>query len=159
SRLSETSDRVEESVTPGDNTPASRPRAKLDKEGRAERNFLAQCLASPSIGREALAAIDISSTFSSDLMRRAAEHLGLRLTPGDSKPPADEDLSTAVAEISVLAGETRASTAALEAERLQLELLALDRDLAAAKAAGAPYNELSARRQTLQRRVSDAHGR
>jgi hypothetical protein len=48
------------------------PQPALDAAGRAERAFLAQCLASPAAGRAALAEMDIEAEFSSDLMRRAA---------------------------------------------------------------------------------------
>ena len=51
------------------------PQPALDAAGRAERAFLAQCLASPVAGREALADMDIDAEFSTDLMRRAAVHV------------------------------------------------------------------------------------
>jgi DNA primase len=161
--------RLIEKSTPAENAARSeptnrsdeRPRARvaLDKAGRAERNFLAQCLAAPATGREALGGMDVATAFSSDLMRRAADHFRARLTSGAAESPAEDDLALVVAEISVLAGQMRVSEAALEAERLQLEQFALEREMSAAKAAGVPYHELSARWQTLQRRISDAHGR
>ena len=51
------------------------PQPALDAAGRAERAFLAQCLASPVAGREALGDMDIDAEFSTDLMRRAAVHV------------------------------------------------------------------------------------
>jgi DNA primase len=148
-----------EAATEGNGTVRPAARATLDPAGRAERNFLAQCLAAPVIGRDALVEMDVAAAFSSDLMRRAAEHFRSRLTSGATDPPDEEHLALVVAEISVLAGQMRASEAALEAERLQLELLTLEREMTAAKAAGASYYELSSRRQGLLRRISDAKGR
>jgi DNA primase len=143
------------------NGSEERPRARgpLDKAGRAERNFLAQCLAAPAIGSEALAAMDLEAAFSSGLMRRAAEHFRSRLTSGAVDSPVEDDLSSLVAEISVLSGELRASEAALEAERLRLDLFALDRQITAAQAAGASSHELSGRWHELQRRIGDAEAR
>ena len=62
----------------GNGAPQRRPampQPALDAAGRAERAFLAQCLASPAAGRAALAEMDIEAEFSSELTRRAAAHV------------------------------------------------------------------------------------
>ncbi|MDP9346376.1 MAG: hypothetical protein M3P44_11770, partial [Actinomycetota bacterium] len=107
---------------------------RLDGAGRSERTFLAQCLASPAAGRAALEELDVDLTFSGDLTRRAARHVLARLTGEASEPPAedeDEELSALVAQIVVVSGTKPNSEAALEAERITLELLGVKRALAA----------------------------
>jgi DNA primase len=127
----------------------------LDAAGRAERSFLAQCLAAPAVGREALAGLDLDAAFTTDLTRRAAAHLRDRLAGAAADLPAgDDQLAALVAELVVRAGEMRPSEAALEGERLTLELLRLERDIAAARvaAAGDELSGLSRRREDLRRR-------
>jgi DNA primase len=127
----------------------------LDAAGRAERSFLAQCLAAPAVGREALAGLDLDAAFTTDLTRRAAAHLRDRLAGAAADLPAgDDQLAALVAELVVRAGEMRPSEAALEGERLTLELLRLERDIAAARvaAAGDELSGLSSRREDLRRR-------
>jgi hypothetical protein len=139
--------------------PLSQP--ALDAAGRAERNFLAQCQASRSGGLDALRAMDLAATFSTERMRRAAEHIRARLAGENVHVPDDDehDLSTLVAEIGVLAGQISASESALEAERLKLERVALDREIAAARAAGQPTHDLNRNRHELTRRIGEAEGR
>jgi DNA primase len=135
------------------NGGARRQAAPLDPTGRAEHAFLAQCLAAPSAGREALAALDLDAAFSSDLTRRAAAHVRERLAGGAEVPPGDDELATLVAELVVRAGQMRSSEAALESERLSLELLSIERQITAARAAAAgDVTPLVTRRQELRRR-------
>jgi DNA primase len=145
----------------GARRPARMAPASLDAAGRAERSFLAQCLAAPAVGREALAALDLDSAFTSDLTRRAAVHLRERLAGGRADLPAgDEELAAVVAEVVVRAGEMRPSEAALEGERLTLELLGVEREIAAARAAAAgDVAPLVARREDLKRRRDAAIAR
>ncbi|HEY7618470.1 MAG TPA: DNA primase [Solirubrobacteraceae bacterium] len=140
-------------AAPAGNGGARRQTAPLDPTGRAEHAFLAQCLAAPAAGRAALAALDIDAAFSSDLTRRAAAHVRERLAGGAEVPPGDDELATLVAELVVRAGEMRSSEAALEGERLSLELLSIERQIAAARAAAAgDVTPLVTRRQELRRR-------
>ncbi|MEA2252900.1 MAG: primase [Solirubrobacteraceae bacterium] len=139
--------------------PAAPP-AALDAAGRAERSFLAQCLAAPAIGLEALRAMDFDAVFTSDLTRRAAAHLRARLSGAGAELPADDDeLAALVAELVVRSGQMSASESAMEGERLRLDLFALEREIAAARTAGTTYHELVVRRQDLRRRVNEAQGR
>jgi hypothetical protein len=94
-------------------------------------------------------------------MRRVAEYIRARLAGENVHVPDDDehDLSTLVAEIGVLAGQISASESALEAERLKLERVALDREIAAARAAGQPTHDLNRNRHELTRRIGEAEGR
>jgi DNA primase len=134
--------------------PAAPHPASLDASGRAERSFLAQCLAAPAVGREALAGLDLQAAFTSDLTRRAAAHLRERLAGASAElPPGDDELASLVAEVVVRAGDMRPSEAALEGERLTLELLGIEREIAAARTAAAgDVTPLVSRRQDLRRR-------
>jgi DNA primase len=137
------------------------PQPALDAAGRAERAFLAQCLASPAAGREALADMDIDAEFSSDLTRRAAAHVHGQLVSGISALPDDDDeLATLVAALTVLAGGMRNSEAAVEGERLSLEVQRVKREIEVAKAAAAgDVGRLVALRQELERRRDGAIAR
>jgi DNA primase len=142
-------------------TSASEHVRALDAQERAERSFLAQCLAAPTAGREALATVDPETAFTSDLTRRAAAHVRKRLS-GESQDAAmhDDALAHLVAELVVRAGEGRASEAAVEGERLGLELMAVEREIAAARAAAAgDVTPLVARRQDLKQRRDAAIAR
>jgi DNA primase len=133
--------------------------AQLDPAGRAERLFLAQCLAAPAAGRDALEALDLDVAFTSDLTRRAAAHVRDRLAGDAHMPDGDDELERLVAQLVVRAGEMRSSEAAMEGERLRLKHFALDRQIAAAKAAGEPTKELSAERQQLLREIGEVQAR
>jgi DNA primase len=132
--------------------PAPQSRAALDALGRAERSFLAQCLAAPTGGREALAALDLDSWFASELTRRAAARLRGELASGTSEYPDDDELGKLIAALRVQSGGMPNSEAALEGERLGLELQRISRDIESAKVAGAgDVSRLVARRQELER--------
>jgi DNA primase len=138
----------------------ARRAAELDPTGRAEHSFLAQCLAAPTAGREALAGLDLDAAFTSDLTRRAAKHVRDRLAGEVDVPADDEELATLVAQLVVRAGEMRSSEAALEGERLSLELLRIEREIAAARSAAAgDVTPLVTRRQELRRRRDSAIAR
>jgi DNA primase len=102
---------------------------------RAERGFLALCIALPDRGREALAELDLEAHFNSELTRRAAEHLRSHLDSPASGVD-DGDLAALLAELAVRAAQTPARPAQLEVERLQLELARLEREIASARASG-----------------------
>jgi DNA primase len=141
--------------------PAAPHPASLDGSGRAERSFLAQCLAAPAVGRVALEALDLETAFTTDLTRRAAVHVRERLAGGSAELPAgDDELAALVAEVVVRAGEMRPSEAAVEGERLTLELLGIEREIAAARTAAAgDVTPLVSRRQDLRRRRDAAIAR
>jgi DNA primase len=156
---------VAERLAPGSAPAAStsaeprRQAAPLDPAGRAEHSFLAQCLAAPDAGAEALASVDLEADFTSDLTRRAAVYVRERLANGAELPAGDEELATLLAELVVRSGQLRASQSAVKAEHLRLQLNALDRQIAAAKSTGEPTSGLSARRQELRREIGEAEAR
>jgi DNA primase len=128
-----------------------RPVASLDT---GERAFLAQCVALPDIGEVALAQTD-DSTFSSELLRRAAAHLRVHLRePGEALPPEDAELATLVAQLRLGVGAEHASRETLEAERIKLELARVERELAAG--GSDDVNALAQRREELRRQMNTA---
>jgi DNA primase len=133
---------------------APAPFASLDAAARAERAFLAQCLALPSAGREALAAVDVDDAFTSDLTRRAARYLREHLdAPTAALAPDDTELGALFAELAIRAAQGSASAATLEGESLNLELLRLERAIASARSAGTgDVAPLVARREELRHR-------
>jgi DNA primase len=145
-------------TAPSDTEPR-RQAAPLDPAGRAEHSFLAQCLAAPDAGAQALASVDLEADFTSDLTRRAAVHVRERLASGAELPAGDDELATLLAELIVRSGEMRRSEAAVKAEHLRLQRNALDRQIAAAKSTGEPTSALSARRQDLLREIGEAGAR
>ena len=107
----------------------------IDQEIRAERAFLALCIALPAEGQAVLSEIDPDELLLSGLMRRAARHLVNRTgAPLADLPAEDEELARTVAELVELSGRgTGASPAQLEHARLVLELGRLDRAIRRAR--------------------------
>jgi DNA primase len=148
----------------GNGAPQQRPamsQPALDAAGRAERSFLAQCLASPAAGRAALDEMDIAAEFSTELTRRAAAHVRAQLAgERPALPEDDEELTRLVAALTVLSGGMRNSEAAVEGERLSLEVQRVKREIEVAKAAAAgDVGRLVALRQELERRRDGAIAR
>ena len=132
-------------------------RAALDPRERSERAFLAYCIALPGPGREALAELDLEHELAFPGPRRAAAHLRDHLdrpTAGVSED--DEELSRLLAELAVRAEALEATSAGLEAQRLQLALARASRDLAAARASGASVAKLAHHRDQLKVRFDAA---
>jgi DNA primase len=134
----------------GSTSGGTRPTGPLDARERSERAFLAICIALPREGREALASVDLDAHFTSQLTRRAAEHLRGHLDAPASGVD-DEELATLLAELLVRASATPAHPAQLDVERLQLDLARIDREIAATRAAGSGgLTELSSQRRRVQ---------
>ena len=114
------------------------PQPALDAAGRAERSFLAQCLASPPAGRAALAEMDLEAEF----LERPHAPCG-RPRAARSSPAARGRSRRAttswprIAALTVLSGGMRNSEAAVEGERLGLEVQRVKREIEVAKAAAA----------------------
>ena len=133
-----------------------------------ERAFLALCIAAPDDGEKALASLDIDEYFSSDLLRRAAKHLragDLRAPMAGSSPQTgaiedEAELEALLAELVVQGGRDAAHPAMLEAQRLQLELARVDRQIQRARGeqSGA-VSELAGRRAQVKREFDRAYGR
>jgi hypothetical protein len=113
----------------------------------------------PEAGHDALRRIDPAEHFTSALTRRAAEHLRDHLhepTQGATEP----DLIALLTELTVRATREPASTATLDAQRLQLELRRLDRRLAHIRSTGeGGATEIATRRQEVKNELDQAMGR
>ncbi len=136
--------------------PARAP--ALEQGTRAERGFLALCIALPDEGAAALAEIDVDALLTSVLYRRAARHLtGRTHTPLSEVPLEDEALARVLADLVARAGRGGSvGPARLEHARLVLELGRVDRALARARAeGGGGVAELARERQQVQ---SAIHG-
>jgi DNA primase len=154
--------------------PGARPGNGSRREGKilsgradTERAFLALCIASPEEGERALASLDVDQHFSSELLRRAARHLlagDLRepmsaSTDGDSLE-ADPDLKALLTELVVAAGRDAAHPAMLEAQRLQLELARVERQIQQARGEqSGEVSQLAQRKATVKLEFDRAYGR
>ena len=138
---------TEEAISPEDGA-----HTLLDRRERAERAFLALCVALPEAGERRLAEADLDALFSSPATRRAAAHLRGNLdSPAAALPRDDEPLARVVAELVVRAAELDATPADLDLEALQLDLARLDRDIADARSReeGPRVRELAGERQRI----------
>jgi DNA primase len=120
---------------------------------RAERDFLAQCIAMPDDAAEILVNLD-DSAFSNDPMRRVLAHVREHVhAPQDGIPDDDHMLVQAIAELVHRAADLASSRAALQGQLANIELLRLDREIEAAKSAGlGGVAGLRARRDILEER-------
>ena len=76
----------------------------IDHQTRAERTFLALCIAIPDLGARMLAEIDPEVLLTSGMLRRAAVHLRARTaSPLADLPPDDEPLARTIADLVKLA--------------------------------------------------------
>jgi DNA primase len=148
--------------------PAATPRrapAVLGRREETERTFLVLCLASPQEGAQALGELDLNGHFTSDLLRRAAEHL----RAGDLREPMrgatenghdgkDPELEGVLAELVVQAGREQSRPAMLRVQRMQLELARVDRQIQAARVQGAgDVSDLARRRGEVKREFDRAY--
>jgi DNA primase len=120
---------------------------------RAERDFLAQCIAMPDEATAILADLD-DSAFSNDPMRRVLAHVREHVhAPQEGIPDDDTMLVGAIAELVHRAADLSRSRAALQGQLANIELLRIDREIEAAKAAGlGGVAGLRARRDILEER-------
>ncbi len=149
--------------------PQARPVAGvLSRREETERTFLVLCLASPEEGARALAEVDVGGHFTSELLRRVAEHLragDLREPMKDSPTRAqglaeDPALAGVLAELVVEAGREKTQPAMLDVQRLQLELARVDRQIQAARGQGAgDVSDLAHRRGQIKREFDGAYER
>jgi DNA primase len=137
---------------------APRAATALHRRERTERAFLGYCIALPELGARALSELDLEADIGTPVIRRAAEHLRQHLdAPTDGLPDGDPELSGLMAELAVratmLAGSPRA---AFEAERLQLALFRIEREIAGARSRGEPMTDLAERRGAIQAQIDRA---
>ncbi|HEX8086761.1 MAG TPA: DNA primase [Solirubrobacteraceae bacterium] len=139
------------------------PRAvsrELSAAEEVERTFLAQCLALPGPGREALDRIDLDEHLTDPLHRRLAEHIRTHgATAVDAAPSGDEELRAALIELNARATQSRTTAASLAAQRLYLELRRVERRMRAARAAGEPVSHWAQEKQRVKAELEDADTR
>ncbi len=142
-----------------DPAPIVRPDARLTPAEETERLFLAFCVALPAAGAPALAGVDPDVHFTTDLTRRAAAHLREHLhEPGAGLGEEDGALRALLAELPLRAAREEPSPALVDNQRLQLELLSIDRRIRTARAHGTEsQTELAALRQRIQARFDAAN--
>ncbi|MEA2159767.1 MAG: primase [Solirubrobacteraceae bacterium] len=134
----------------------------LDQSLRAERDFLALCIALPKAGATMLASIDPDELLTSEVLRRAARHLRERTeAPLSDLPPDDDALARTIADLVALAGRGRGPSAErLEHAELVLERARLDRAIARGRArGGSGTNELAHSRERVLERIHEVVAR
>jgi DNA primase len=138
---------------PGDTPPV--PTTGLSRREETERTFLALCIASPEEGEQALESLNVDEHFTSELLQRAARHLGAgHLRDPMADPTGLEDgldgdpqMKALLAELVVEAGREPVQSAMLDVQRLQLELARVDRRIQQARGAqSGDVSELATRR-------------
>ena len=137
-------------------------RTALAERGTStERAFLALCIASPGAGAQALAELNPAEHFTSDTLRRAAEHLRRHLTdPQRDLPEGDAELATLMAELVVEAGREAVRPDTLEVQRLQLELARVDRAIHRSRSSErGEVSELARRRAEIKLDFDRAYAR
>jgi DNA primase len=119
------------------------PPTGLSRREETERTFLALCIASPEEGEEALGSLNVDEHFTSELLQRAARHLGAGHLRDPMADPAgleagldgDPQMKGLLAELVVEAGREPVQPAMLDVQRLQLELARVDRQIQQARGA------------------------
>jgi DNA primase len=140
------------------------PSKALHGREDTERAFLALCMAAPEEGEGALASLDIDEYFSSELLRRAAKHLragDLRAPMASGSLDDDPSLKALLAELVVESGRNSAANPAmLEAQRLQLELARVDRQIQRARGQqSGDVSDLARRKATVKLDFDRAYAR
>ena len=131
--------------------------APLDQSARAERTFLALCIALPEAGARMLFEIDPNELLTSELMRRAARHIaGRTRSPLSDLPADDEQLARVVAELVDRAGRAgQVSEDRLEHARLLLERDRLDRAIRRDRSEGQPGVVFANERKAVLERLHE----
>jgi DNA primase len=140
----------------------------LSRREETERTFLALCIASPEEGEQALASLEVDEHFTSELLQRAARHLGAGHLRDPMADPAgleggldgDPQLKALLAELVVEAGREPVQPAMLDVQRLQLELARVDRRIQQARGLqSGDVSELATRRGEVKREFDRAQER
>ena len=131
------------------------PPPRHSRREETERTFLALCIASPEEGEQALESLNVDEHFTSELLQRAARHLGAGHLRDPMADPAgledgldgDPQMKALLAELVVEAGREPVQSAMLDVQRLQLELARVDRRIQQARGAqSGDVSELATRR-------------
>ncbi len=121
----------------------SRASRVLSAREDTERAFLALCIAAPEHGERSLEEVELQGVFTSELLRRAAEHLkgGHLGEPLKGVDAEDRELVGLLAELTVEAGrwpssDRKTKPPMLAVQQLQLQLAWIDRRIHTARAQG-----------------------
>jgi DNA primase len=147
---------------PRPTAPVGASAERADTGVRAERTFLALCIALPDEGRAALGEIDPQELLTSEPLRRAATHIAPRTDrPLADLPPDDEELAHVVADLVARAGRMpEVDGARLEHARLVLELARIDRAIRRARVqAGSDIARLARDRERVLEGIRRVVGR
>ena len=158
---SQASVRSTQSTPTGTGTPTN-GHEPLDQGYRAERTFLALCVALPQAGARTLFEIDPEQLITSRLMRRAARHLaGRTQSPLADLPPDDDELARTVADLVAEAGRAgHVSEDQLEHARLVLERARLERAIRRARTEGGTgIGELARQREAVLEKIRNVVAR
>ncbi|MGI8413321.1 MAG: DNA primase [Solirubrobacteraceae bacterium] len=134
----------------------------LDYGVRAERTFLALCIALPDAGAQALSTIDSDALLTSAPLRRAARHLvGATAEPLRGLPSDDEELAVVIADLVARAGRAgEVGAERLEHARLVLERDRIDRAIRRSRGvAGTDQTALARERQVVLEAIRGVVGR
>jgi len=148
------------SAAPGGG-PAGQTGSATGQGQRAERLFLALCLAVPDAGAQLLADLSIDEILTSTALRRAARHLAQHLrAPLAGLPEGDEEFARTISGLVELAGRVPDPSAdRLQHARLILDLDRLDRAIIRARAEGAGTSGLARQREVVRDAIRDAVAR
>jgi DNA primase len=144
------------SASRDESAPEAANPGALSHGARAERTFLALCIAVPDLGAATLSEIDPDELLTSEPLRRAARHLDGRTdSPLADLPSGDDELARIVADLVARAGRsTDVSPERLQHARLVLERDRLDRAIIRRRAeGGAGINELARERERVLEQV------
>jgi DNA primase len=147
--------------TNGASEPVARRAAAPGRREQIERSFLGLCLAVPAEGERVLARVRPDEHFTSEPLRRAAEHLRGHIgAPLEGLPDEDPELATLIAELAVRFAREAVGPDSLEHGWLLLELARLQRAIAAARAAGdTGVADLAQERSEIKGRVDEVSER
>jgi DNA primase len=124
---------------------------------RAERLFLALCVAVPDLGEQALKEIEVDELLTSGLLQRAARHLANSArTPLADLPTDDEELARTISGLVAQAGRVPdPSRDRLSYARLLLDRDRLDRAISRARERGQGTSELARERELVRTALHD----
>ena len=151
----------------GPATTASRPAAApspIETRARAERAFLAMCLAQARLGREQIGRDHLAAIkddhLSSDALRKVRDHLLANFHDPLGSLPEDPTLAAQVMGVTALAEEEPSSEAVLRLSFLQLELRRIERELRHVGETGDFERQgvLSVERQDIRRQMDEVMG-
>jgi len=141
-------------TTPAAATPQAPPAppagALLSQRERQERHLLAMCVAKPDEGRPYIERLE-PKHMTSPLMMRTVEWLKDHLDdPAEGLDPEDRELHRLVAALVIRASPEQVGTGSIRRNFMELELAALEDEIAAASAGSDPQLRASLNRQRAQ---------